>query len=51
MPRIILVSNRLPITVKFEPDKLSVLRSPGGLATAPKGPHERTMRAARESAS
>ncbi|MBK9265888.1 MAG: bifunctional alpha,alpha-trehalose-phosphate synthase (UDP-forming)/trehalose-phosphatase [Polyangiaceae bacterium] len=42
MARILLVSNRLPITVKVEPDKLSVLRSPGGLATALKGPHERS---------
>ena len=42
MARTLLVSNRLPITVKLEQDKVSVLRSPGGLATGLKGPHERS---------
>lgn len=40
MARTILVSNRLPITVKADHDVLTVLRSPGGLAAGLKGPHQ-----------
>jgi trehalose 6-phosphate synthase/phosphatase len=42
MPRLILVSNRLPITVKPEGDEVMVERSSGGLATGLRGPHERS---------
>ena len=42
MSRLILVSNRLPITVGLDDGELSVARSSGGLATALRGPHERT---------
>ncbi len=41
MSRLLLVSNRLPVTVKVEHQQVSVTRSPGGLATGLKGPHER----------
>ncbi|NLI77011.1 MAG: bifunctional alpha,alpha-trehalose-phosphate synthase (UDP-forming)/trehalose-phosphatase [Candidatus Riflebacteria bacterium] len=39
-PRILLVSNRLPVTVKTEHGKTKAVPSPGGLATALRGPHE-----------
>ncbi|WP_224361099.1 bifunctional alpha,alpha-trehalose-phosphate synthase (UDP-forming)/trehalose-phosphatase [Hyalangium versicolor] len=42
MPRLLLVSNRLPVTVKAEKDQVSVVRSPGGLATGLSRPHERS---------
>jgi trehalose 6-phosphate synthase/phosphatase len=42
MPRLLLVSNRLPVTVKAEKDHVSVVRSAGGLATGLSGPHERS---------
>lgn len=42
MPRLLIVSNRLPVTVKHENDEVSVVRSAGGLATAMQGPHERS---------
>ncbi|MDY7226729.1 bifunctional alpha,alpha-trehalose-phosphate synthase (UDP-forming)/trehalose-phosphatase [Hyalangium rubrum] len=42
MPRLLLVSNRLPVTVKAEKDHVSVVRSPGGLATGLSRPHERS---------
>ncbi|MRG96862.1 bifunctional alpha,alpha-trehalose-phosphate synthase (UDP-forming)/trehalose-phosphatase [Polyangium spumosum] len=42
MSRILLVSNRLPVTVKVEHGEVLVTRSPGGLATGMKGPHERS---------
>src|SRR5262245_10080024 len=42
MPRLLLVSNRLPVTVKIEHDQLDVTLSPGGLATGLRGPHERS---------
>ncbi len=42
MSRLLLVSNRLPVTVKAEKDQVSVVRSPGGLATGLSGPHERS---------
>ncbi|QRK13028.1 bifunctional alpha,alpha-trehalose-phosphate synthase (UDP-forming)/trehalose-phosphatase [Archangium violaceum] len=42
MSRLLLVSNRLPVTVKAEKDGVSVVRSAGGLATGLRGPHERS---------
>ncbi|MBN1208687.1 MAG: bifunctional alpha,alpha-trehalose-phosphate synthase (UDP-forming)/trehalose-phosphatase [Myxococcaceae bacterium] len=42
MSRLLLVSNRLPVTVKVEKDTASVVRSAGGLATGLRGPHERS---------
>ena len=42
MPRLLLVSNRLPVTVKVEKDSVSVVRSAGGLATGLSQPHERS---------
>jgi trehalose 6-phosphate synthase/phosphatase len=42
MPRLLLVSNRLPVTVKVEKDSVSVVRSAGGLATGLSRPHERS---------
>lgn len=42
MARLLLVSNRLPVTVDVDGQKISVHRSPGGLATGLSGPHERS---------
>jgi trehalose 6-phosphate synthase/phosphatase len=42
MPRLILVSNRLPVTVKAAGDEVAVERSTGGLATGLRGPHEQS---------
>lgn len=42
MSRLLLVSNRLPVTVKTEKDNVSVVRSAGGLATGLSRPHERS---------
>ncbi|WP_257452693.1 bifunctional alpha,alpha-trehalose-phosphate synthase (UDP-forming)/trehalose-phosphatase [Archangium lipolyticum] len=42
MSRLLLVSNRLPVTVKADRDGVSVVRSAGGLATGLRGPHERS---------
>jgi trehalose 6-phosphate synthase/phosphatase len=42
MSRLILVSNRLPVTVRAEKGDVSVQRSAGGLATGLRGPHERS---------
>ena len=42
MSRLLLVSNRLPVTVKTEKDSVSVVRSAGGLATGLSRPHERS---------
>ena len=42
MGRLILVSNRLPVTVHAEDGELSVGRSSGGLVTGLRGPHERS---------
>lgn len=39
MPRLIIVSNRLPVTVQMEHREAVVSRSTGGLATALAGPH------------
>ena len=41
MARLLIVSNRLPVTVKPVPGGVTVTRSMGGLATGMKGPHER----------
>lgn len=41
MSGLILVSNRLPVTVRVEQGVVTVTRSSGGLATALRGPHER----------
>lgn len=40
MGRLILVSNRLPVTVKVEGDDFAVKASSGGLVTGLRGPHE-----------
>jgi trehalose 6-phosphate synthase/phosphatase len=42
MGRVILVSNRLPVTVQLERGEVSITRSTGGLATGLRVPHERT---------
>lgn len=42
MPRLLLVSCRLPVTVRVEAGAVHVKRSPGGLATGLRGPHERS---------
>ncbi|MGA7121928.1 MAG: bifunctional alpha,alpha-trehalose-phosphate synthase (UDP-forming)/trehalose-phosphatase [Polyangiaceae bacterium] len=42
MGRLILVSNRLPVTVRLDDGEVSISRSPGGLATGLRMPHERT---------
>jgi trehalose 6-phosphate synthase/phosphatase len=42
MSRLLLVSNRLPVTVKHEHGELSVVRSAGGLATGLAGVHGRS---------
>src|SRR5574341_973056 len=39
MGRLLIVSNRLPVTVRLERDGMALDRSPGGLATALAGPH------------
>ncbi|APR83222.1 Alpha,alpha-trehalose-phosphate synthase [Minicystis rosea] len=39
MGRLIIVSNRLPVTLRVEGDEISVAPSAGGLATALRGPH------------
>jgi trehalose 6-phosphate synthase/phosphatase len=41
MARLLIVSNRLPVTVKAADGRVSVERSTGGLATGMRGPHER----------
>ncbi len=40
MSRLLLVSNRLPVTVKSEGEQVTVTPSAGGLATGLKGPHQ-----------
>ena len=42
MSRLLLVSNRLPVTVALESGKVRAERSCGGLATGLRGPHERS---------
>ena len=41
-PRLLIVSNRLPVTVRVADGRASVRRSVGGLATGLQGPHERS---------
>jgi len=41
MTRLLIVSNRLPLTAKVEQGAVSLTRSAGGLATALRGPHEK----------
>jgi trehalose 6-phosphate synthase/phosphatase len=40
--RVLIVSNRLPVTVKVDNGRATVERSVGGLATGLRGPHERS---------
>jgi trehalose 6-phosphate synthase/phosphatase len=40
--RLLLVSNRLPVTVRIDAKRVTVAASSGGLATGLKGPHERS---------
>jgi trehalose 6-phosphate synthase/phosphatase len=42
MTRLLLVSNRLPVTLKVDGEKVLVTPSPGGLATGLRGPHEQS---------
>lgn len=42
MPRLLIVSNRLPVTAREERGKMRLIPSPGGLATALRAPHERS---------
>jgi trehalose 6-phosphate synthase/phosphatase len=42
MSRLLIVSNRLPVTVEVERGHVTVTRSSGGLATGLSGPHERS---------
>ncbi|MEO7986452.1 MAG: bifunctional alpha,alpha-trehalose-phosphate synthase (UDP-forming)/trehalose-phosphatase [Gemmatimonadales bacterium] len=42
MPRVLIVANRLPITVKVSETGVEVERSSGGLATGLQGPHEQS---------
>ncbi|HEY3587571.1 MAG TPA: bifunctional alpha,alpha-trehalose-phosphate synthase (UDP-forming)/trehalose-phosphatase, partial [Myxococcaceae bacterium] len=42
MPRVLIVSNRLPVTVRADADGVEVLPSVGGVATGLRGPHERS---------
>jgi trehalose 6-phosphate synthase/phosphatase len=42
MSRLLIVSNRLPVTVRLERGEVSITRSAGGLATGLRGPHEQS---------
>ena len=42
MPRVLIVSNRLPVTVRADADGVEVQPSVGGVATGLRGPHERS---------
>ena len=42
MSRLLIVANRLPITVKVSETGVEVQRSTGGLATGLQGPHEQS---------
>jgi trehalose 6-phosphate synthase/phosphatase len=42
MPRLLIVSNRLPMTVTTRDGKVDITPSSGGLATGLRGPHERS---------
>lgn len=41
MSRLLIVSNRLPVTIRSDGEQVSLERSPGGLATGLAGPHAR----------
>ena len=41
-PRVLIVSNRLPVTVRAERGDVQVVPSAGGLATGLRGPHEKS---------
>jgi trehalose 6-phosphate synthase/phosphatase len=41
MSRLLIVSNRLPLTARVEQGAVALMRSAGGLATALRGPHEK----------
>src|SRR5687767_7294879 len=43
MSRLLLVSNRLPITLKMEGDQMEIVPSAGGLATGLLGHHEKSQ--------
>jgi len=42
MSRLLIVSNRLPVTVKLDHGEIVVTQSAGGLATGLRGPHQRS---------
>jgi trehalose 6-phosphate synthase/phosphatase len=42
VPRVLIVSNRLPVTVRADADGVEVQPSVGGVATGLRGPHERS---------
>ena len=42
MSRLLIVANRLPVTVKVTEAGVDVQRSTGGLATGLQGPHEQS---------
>ena len=42
MSRVLIVSNRLPVTIRSDGERISLERSPGGLATGLAGPHARS---------
>lgn len=42
MGRLLIVSNRLPVTVKLDRGDFTITRSSGGLATGLRGPHEQS---------
>jgi trehalose 6-phosphate synthase/phosphatase len=42
MSRLLIVSNRLPVTVKMERGDFTIARSAGGLASGLRGPHEQS---------
>ena len=42
MSKMIIVSNRLPVTIKSDRGEVVIVRSAGGLATGMRGPHEQS---------
>jgi trehalose 6-phosphate synthase/phosphatase len=42
MSRLMIISNRLPLTVKLDRGEVTITSSPGGLVTGLRGPHEQT---------
>ena len=43
MARLLIVSNRLPVTIRVEDGQVQLIASTGGLATGLRGPHERSQ--------